>query len=67
MNTKSLSLEQMENLEGGSTYSNVCNGLMLGWGGVLTYGAAAAGVTAGVSLGIALVWGGLTWGLCSLE
>ena len=59
-----MSLKQMENLQGGSPESVICNGLMIGWGGVLAYGIALSGVTAGMSAGVAVVWGGLSWLIC---
>jgi len=64
METRKLSLEEMEKVEGGKAEAVICNVLMIGWGAVLAYGTAAAAVTAGVSAGIALVWGGLTYGIC---
>jgi len=53
----------MDNLNAEVVGSNVCNGLMLGWGTVLAAGMAMSTVTVGVSVGITAVWGGLTWGL----
>jgi hypothetical protein len=65
METRKLSFEEMERVEGGGAGAGAACGILMGaWGVVLAYGAAAAVVTAGVSAGIAAVWGGLTVGLC---
>lgn len=61
---KELSIERMENIEGGFWGGFGCSVLMGGWGVVIAYGAATAAVTVGVSVGIAAVWTGLTIGLC---
>jgi hypothetical protein len=62
---KELSFEKMEELQGGGWGSFGCSVLMGSWGLVLTYGAATAALTAGLSLGIAAVWTGLSIGLCT--
>jgi hypothetical protein len=64
MKPKKLSLEEMGEIEGGWGAGSACGALMGGWGLVLTYGVAAASVTAGTSVAIAGVWLGLTVGLC---
>ncbi len=65
METRKLNLEELEQIHGGGWGSIGCGVLMAGWGGVLAYGSALAGVTAGVSAGIALVWSGLSIGICA--
>lgn len=61
---KKLELTQMENVEGGSVAGVVCGVGMLGWGSVLGYGVALSGISAGLSVGVALVWGGISIALC---
>lgn len=61
---KELSFERMEELQGGWKGGLGCSVLMGGWGVVLTYATATSVVTAGVSVGIAAVWTGLSIGLC---
>ncbi|MDR2906393.1 MAG: hypothetical protein LBU91_00165 [Bacteroidales bacterium] len=63
---KKLSIEQMEQVNGGGRASNWCAGLMGGWSFLLSVGAALAPVTAGVSIGISGVATGLSVGLCAL-
>ena len=56
----------MEGIEGGNAGGIACGVLMGGWGLVLTYGAAAAALTAGTSVALMAVWTGLTIGLCGI-
>ena len=66
METRKLSLQEMEVVEGSGTGAGVaCGVLMGGWGLVLTYGATLAVLSAGASVALAAVWTGLTIGLCT--
>lgn len=58
---KTLNLAQMESVTAGMSW---CDGLMYGWGLVATAGAAMSLPSAGASVAVAAVWGGLTYAIC---
>ncbi|MFO7924660.1 MAG: hypothetical protein R6U58_13310 [Bacteroidales bacterium] len=59
METKKLSFQEMEEIEGGGAASIICGAGFTGYGAIVTWGLAVGGVTAGVGalvgLGIGLV------------
>lgn len=65
METKKLSLQEMEMVEGGSKAGTVCGVVMGSWGLVLGYGASAAAMTAGASLVLSAAWLGISTGICA--
>lgn len=62
-----LSFEQMEEINGGSTYAWVCGGLMGGWGMALSLGVALSGVTVGTSIAITGAWGLASYVICNAD
>jgi len=61
---KTLNFEQMEQVEGGSTYSWICGGIFGVWGGVLSYAAMSIGP---VGWALTAVWTGIGYVACNAE